>query len=576
AKHAESKADHVDALATKLKAMKQNLVDAAQVCLTVFLDVLAVAVLMGFVFLGEDQVTTVVRLGRHGFVFAGLLYSMLAASSHGFYVGPSSLALPSLAFSVNALILCRLLTMPITPWFFFCSDGRMILRICASMMNPNFQQCATWNLLHGLSATYKYSQCAHLMPGLSELPVHTLLYSIQEFCVGVGACVLQHAIQHVVLGMLKAQIQCQTMHNELGVARRLLSAMCDAQVFLGPDLAIAGSAEQFSRLLMTQPSKTNQGFHGVPFQNFLAEADKSRFQRFIEEDSFLMGNADAMNFPPPARSLHASLRDSASLQFSVEILHVRFLDDDNQPHHLLGIREEDSFARPLPPNQSAAGQDVSQVTGATSNMGEGLSYDSSSSGSASSAERPGPQDPGVDQASSQLWAGLEGMVISFSPIGSSGAGYSIHSCLMRLQGPSSTQPDVKRPCLTDWLVPTARGSFKIWCQKELNLIWNHDEGCPPGTKLPGLELRMPRNLGGLTLMADVVEMLEDSEDSSESGSECSDYHGDDHKSDTKGDRSSAKVLRLMPQERMARLHLTGIRVASLPQAVPRRSRSSSL
>ncbi|CAE8640872.1 unnamed protein product, partial [Polarella glacialis] len=138
AKHAESKADHVDALATKLKAMKQNLVDAAQVCLTVFLDVLAVAVLMAFVFLGEDKVTTVVRLGRHFFVFAGLLYSMLAASSHGFYVGPSSLALPSLAFSVNALILCRLLTMPITPWFFFCGDGRMILRICASMMNPNF------------------------------------------------------------------------------------------------------------------------------------------------------------------------------------------------------------------------------------------------------------------------------------------------------------------------------------------------------------------------------------------------------------------------------------------------------
>ncbi|CAE8615892.1 unnamed protein product [Polarella glacialis] len=386
--------------------------------------------------------------------------------------------------------------MPITPWFFLFSNGRMLLRFFASMMNPSFRACATWHFLHGLATTYKYSQCAHLALGVVELPAHTLLYGgVQEFCVCVGACALQHAIQHVVLGMLRAQIRCQTMHNYVGVARRLCSAICDAQVCLSPDLTIAGSTEQFSRLLMTQPSKTNEGFQGVPFQDFLAEADKSRFQRFIEEDSFLMGNADAMNSPPPARSLHASLKDSASLQFSVEILHVRFLDDDNQPHHLLWIQEEDSFSRPLPPHESAVGQDASQVTGATSDMREeGLSSVSSSSGSASSAERPGPHDPGVDPASTQLWAGLEGMVISFSPIGSSGEGYSMHSCLMRYRGASSTQPDVKRPFLTDLLVPTARESFKTWCEKKLNFIWNH-EGGPPGTKLPGLELRMPRNLG---------------------------------------------------------------------------------
>ncbi|CAE8692137.1 unnamed protein product, partial [Polarella glacialis] len=510
----------------------------------------------------------------------GILYSMLVARSHGFYFGLSSLPLPSVAFSVNALILGRLLTMPITPWFFFLSNSRMLMRICASMMNPNFRATATWQLLHGLATTYKYSQCAHLVLGLRELPASsTLFYGAHEFCVCVGACGLQHAIRHVVLAMLRAQIRCQTMHNEVGVARRLLSAMCDAQVFLGPDLTIAGSTEQFSRLLMTQPSMTNQGFQGVPFQNFVAEADKARFQRFIEEDSFLMGNADAMNSPPPARSLHASLRDSASLQFSMEILHVRFLDADNQPRHLLGIREEDSFARLLPPHESAVGQDVGQVTVTTLNKREGLSSVSSSSSSATSAERPGRLDPGVDQASSQLWAGLESMEISFSPLGPISASYSIHSCLMRFQGASSTQLDVKRPCLTDLLAPTARESFRTWCEKKLNFMWNH-EGGPPGTKLPGLELQMPRSLGGLTLMADVVEMLKDSEDSSESGSECSEDHSllddEDRKSDSRGNRSRAELLREMPRERIACIHLTGIRVASLPLEVPRRSRSSYL
>ncbi|CAE8632085.1 unnamed protein product [Polarella glacialis] len=337
-------------------------------------------------------------------------------------------------------------------------------------------------------------------------------FGAQELSVCVGAYVLQIAIQNVVHGMLKAQIRFQTIHNEVGVARRLLSAMCDAQVFLAPDLTIAGSTEQFSRLLMTQPSKTNQYFQGVAFQNFFAEADMSRFQRFIEEDSFLTGNADAMNSPPPARSLHASLRDSASFQFSVEILHVRFLDADNQLRHLLGIREEDSFAKSLPPHESAIGQDASQVTGATLNMREDLSSVSSSSDSASSAERPGRLDPGVDQASSQLWAGLQGMEISFSPLGPIGAKYSIHSCLMRCQGASSTQADVKRPCLTDLLEPTVRESFKTWCEKKLNFIWNH-EGGPPVTNLPGLELRMPCTLGGLSLLADCVEMLEESEGS---------------------------------------------------------------
>ncbi|CAE8626872.1 unnamed protein product, partial [Polarella glacialis] len=502
---------------------------------------------------------------------------MLIARSHGFYFGLSSLPLPSVAFSVNALILGRLLTMPITPWFFWLSNSRMLVRICASMINPNFRATALWQLLIGLATTYKYSQCAHLVLGLRELPSHTLFYGAHEFCVCVGVCGLQHAIQHVVLAMLRAQIRCQTMHNEVGVARRLLSAMCDAQVFLGPDLTIAGSTEQFSRLLMTQPSMTNQGFQGVPFQDFVAEADKARFQRFIEEDFFLMGNTDAMNSPPQARSLHASLRDSASLQFPVEILHVRFLDADNQPRHLLGIREEDSFARLLPPHESAVGQDVSQVTFTTPNKREGLSSVSSPSSSASSAERPGRLE--IDQASSQLWAGLESMEISFSPLGPISTSYSIHSCLMRFQGASSTQPDVKRPCLTDLLAPTARETFRTSCKEKLNFIWNHGGG-PPGTRLPGLELRMPRSLGGLALMADVVEMLGASEDSSESGRECSQdrnsLDADDHKSDAGGNRSRAKVFREMPQERIARIHLTGIRVASLPLEVPRRSRSSYL
>ncbi|CAE8626873.1 unnamed protein product [Polarella glacialis] len=582
-KPAESETDRADAyleqmLATQLKAMWQNLMDAALVCLTVFMDVATVAFLMASVSLGEDRVMTAVRLFWRFFVFWGILYAMLAASSRGFYVGLSSVAGPSLAFSVNALLLCRLTTMPITPGFFFVSNSRMLMRICASMMNPNPRACATWHLLHGLATTYKYSQCAHLVLGLDEIPAHTLFFGAQELSVCVGACGLQYAIRHVVLTMLRAQIRCQTMHNEVGVARRLLSAMCDAQVFLGPDLTIAGSTEQFSRLLMTQPSMTNQDFQGVPFKNFVAEADKARFQRFIEEDFFLMGNTDAMNSPPPARSLHASLRDSASLQFSVEILHVRFLDADNQPRHLLGIREEDSFARLLPPHESAVGQDVSQVTITTPNNSEVLSSVPSSSSSASSAERPGRFDPGVDQASSQLWAGLESMEISFSPLGSVSASYSIHSYLMRFQGASSIQPDVKRPCLTDLLAPTARESFKKWCEEKLNFIWNH-EGGPPGTTLPGLELRMPRTLGGLTLMADCVEMLGDSENSSESGSECSEdrnsLDADDYKSDAGGNRSRAKVFREMPQERIARIHLTGIRVASLPQAVPRRSRSSS-
>ncbi|CAE8738513.1 unnamed protein product, partial [Polarella glacialis] len=523
-----------------------------------------------------DHMYQAVRLGWLFFVFWGILYTMLIARSHGFYFGLSSLPLPSVAFSVNALILGRLLTMPITPWFFWLSNIRMLVRICASMINPNFRATALWQLLIGLATTYKYSQCAHLVLGLRELPAHTLFFGAQECCVCVGVSGLQHAIQQVVLTMLRAQIRCQTMHNEVGVARRLLSAMCDAQVFLGPDLTIAGSTEQFSRLLMMQPSMTNQGFQGVPFQNFVAEADKARFKRFIEEDFFLMGNTDAMNSPPPARSLHASLRDSASLQFSVEILHVRFLDADNQPRHLLGIREEDSLARLLPPHESAFGQDVSQVTVTTPNMREGLSSVSSSSSSASSAERSGRLDPGVDQASSQLWAGLESMEISFSPLGPISTSYSIHSYFMRFQGASSIQPAVKRPCLMDLLAPTARGSFKKWCEEKLNFMWNH-EGGPPGTTLPGLELRMPRTLGGLTLMADCVEMLGASENSSESGSECSEdrnsLDADDYKSDAGGNRSRAKVFREMPQERIARIHLTGIRVASLPQPVPRRSRS---
>ncbi|CAE8590621.1 unnamed protein product [Polarella glacialis] len=122
-------------LATKLEAMKQKMMDAALVCLIMLIDVGTLGLLMAFVLVG-DHINQAVRLGWLFFVFWGILYTMLIARSHGFYFGLSSLPLPSVAFSVNALILGRLLTMPITPWFFWLSNSRMLVRICASMINP--------------------------------------------------------------------------------------------------------------------------------------------------------------------------------------------------------------------------------------------------------------------------------------------------------------------------------------------------------------------------------------------------------------------------------------------------------
>ncbi|CAE8654633.1 unnamed protein product, partial [Polarella glacialis] len=84
-----------------------------------------------------------------------------------------------------------------------------------------------------------------------------------------------------------------------------------------------------------------------PRLKLLLDEALAAFKKSVAKQAHLAGEAAAVR--PPARSLHVHIRDSTNLKVAVEILHVICADEHDQPKHLLGIRDEDSLSRPLPP-----------------------------------------------------------------------------------------------------------------------------------------------------------------------------------------------------------------------------------
>merc|ERR1719329_2141876 len=75
----------------------------------------------------------------------------------------------------------------------------------------------------------------------------------------------------------------------------------------------------------------------MEFDQYLAsDSDRQRFADFIRDSTVLHEGLPC--------ALHVHLRDSMGSQFAVELLHACFPDIDDQPCHVIGIREVGDFS----------------------------------------------------------------------------------------------------------------------------------------------------------------------------------------------------------------------------------------
>jgi len=159
--------------------------------------------------------------------------------------------------------------------------------------------------------------------------------------------------------------------------RKMLLSLCDAVVQLGPDLHIQGPSPQLASLLLA----TGGGcmLDGADFTARIAtEQDRDRFKSKIAEAAARLEFSEpgGLSSTPP---LHMHLRDSTGAFVSVEIFHVHFPDLDGleeKPCHLIGLREEQSFAREM----AGAAEPLPQIIGRQEQGAASVTTSSNSSG----------------------------------------------------------------------------------------------------------------------------------------------------------------------------------------------------
>lgn len=140
-------------------------------------------------------------------------------------------------------------------------------------------------------------------------------------------------------GMALSALDIKSLAQSEATVLRLLSALCDAVVTLGPELRISHPAPKLANLLIQNRRDPKDGSRsalvGTNFLDFMVETDRERFRDFMARAPELESSAD----PEPAQALNVHLRDSSGLGVQVQLFHSRFRDRDDQVGHLIGICE---------------------------------------------------------------------------------------------------------------------------------------------------------------------------------------------------------------------------------------------
>eukprot|EP00929_Paragymnodinium_shiwhaense_P116970 TRINITY_DN8704_c0_g3_i2.p1 TRINITY_DN8704_c0_g3~~TRINITY_DN8704_c0_g3_i2.p1 ORF type:complete len:783 (+),score=188.51 TRINITY_DN8704_c0_g3_i2:110-2458(+) len=135
---------------------------------------------------------------------------------------------------------------------------------------------------------------------------------------------------------LQAQFQQMT--------QSLLSALCDAVVTLGPDLAIAHPTPKLNALLL----RNSTSMEGTSFLSLIAPDDRERFQQFVASfsSSLLCNPTDGHKHPSePAQAITVHFLDGFQSRVQVQLFHTCLADAGHSMVHLLGVCEIGDFFR---------------------------------------------------------------------------------------------------------------------------------------------------------------------------------------------------------------------------------------
>lgn len=128
--------------------------------------------------------------------------------------------------------------------------------------------------------------------------------------------------------------------------RRMLRGVCDGEVLLDNKLGIHGESERVKHLMFTTISLT-----GRNFAHLLVEEEQQAFIDFIETSTQQAVSSTKNETSGAPQCLRVSIRGSSGTRVGVDLYHVPVagLFGITAPHHLIALKEDVDFYRPVPP-----------------------------------------------------------------------------------------------------------------------------------------------------------------------------------------------------------------------------------
>ncbi|CAK0859012.1 unnamed protein product [Prorocentrum cordatum] len=134
-----------------------------------------------------------------------------------------------------------------------------------------------------------------------------------------------------------AMLEAKTSRNVESIAGGLLSSVCDAVVHMSQDLLFSKPAAHLATLLLRSP--TTMGV-GVSFIDLAFDAsEKDRLITFLKRPM------------SDASTVHASLKDSWGMPVKFQLFHAQGIDIDDEPIHIVGVKEDSDFLRAPPESE---------------------------------------------------------------------------------------------------------------------------------------------------------------------------------------------------------------------------------
>jgi PAS domain-containing protein len=148
-----------------------------------------------------------------------------------------------------------------------------------------------------------------------------------------GILFLTIVVRQLQEAAARSQLELEESHR---ATYKILSVLCDATVNLGPYGEIINASPQLKHLLGTSPNDLVDGRHLTDF--LASEYDRSRFEHFLH----------APASKAAASALPVDIQPLSGEHCHVTLYHAYSPTLEDQPGHLLGLRETGTGATELP------------------------------------------------------------------------------------------------------------------------------------------------------------------------------------------------------------------------------------